>query len=74
MHMARTPVLRQGLSNAWLKSQGLVIIKAVWIKAQGYATRATTGFVARANLLNRTLQTAWWAMWGPGVRNSWLPD
>ena len=37
-HMARTPALQQGLSNAWLKSQGLVSIKVLWIKAQGYAT------------------------------------
>ena len=37
-HMARTPALQQGLSNAWLKSQGLVSIKDLWIKAQGYAT------------------------------------
>ena len=34
-HMARTPALQQGLSNAWLKSQGLVNIKDLWIKAQG---------------------------------------
>ena len=37
-HMARTPALQQGLSNAWLKSQGLVSIKDLWTKAQGYAT------------------------------------
>jgi len=37
-HMARTPALQQGLSNAWLKSQGLVSIKDLWIKAQDYAT------------------------------------
>ena len=37
-HMARTPALQQGLSNAWLKFQGLVSIKDLWITAQGYAT------------------------------------
>ena len=37
-HMTRTPALQQGLSNAWLKSHGLVSIKVLWIKAQGYAT------------------------------------
>ena len=36
-HMARTLALQQGLSNPWLKSQGLVSIKDLWIKAQGYA-------------------------------------
>ena len=37
-HMARTPALQQDLSNAWLKSQGLVSIEDLWIKAQGCAT------------------------------------
>lgn len=36
-HMARTPGLQQALSNAWLKAQGLVSVKDLWIKAQGYA-------------------------------------
>ncbi len=35
-HMARTPALQQALSNAWLKAQGLVSIKDLWCKAQGY--------------------------------------
>jgi RNA-directed DNA polymerase len=37
-HMARTPAVQQALSNAWLKLQGLVSVKDVWCKAQGYAT------------------------------------
>lgn len=37
-HMARTPALQQALSNAWLKAQGLVSIKDLWCKAQGYGT------------------------------------
>ena len=37
-HMARTPALQQALSNAWLKVQGLVSIKDLWCKAQGYPT------------------------------------
>ena len=36
-HMARTPALQQALSNAWLKTQGLVNVKDLWCKAQGYA-------------------------------------
>jgi RNA-directed DNA polymerase len=36
-HMARTPALQQALSNAWLKAQGLVSVKDLWCKAQGYA-------------------------------------
>jgi len=36
-HMARTPAVQQALSNAWLKAQGLVSIKDLWCKVQGYA-------------------------------------
>ena len=36
-HMARTPAVQQALSNAWLKMQGLVSVKDLWCKAQGYA-------------------------------------
>jgi RNA-directed DNA polymerase len=36
-HMARTPAVQQALSNAWLKAQGLVSVKDLWCKAQGYA-------------------------------------
>ena len=35
-HMARTPAVQQALSNAWLKAQGLVNVKDLWCKAQGY--------------------------------------
>ena len=35
--MARTPAMQQALSNAWLKAQGLVNVKDLWSKAQGYA-------------------------------------
>ena len=36
--MARTPALQQALSNAWLKAQGLVSMKELRCKAQGYTT------------------------------------
>ena len=36
--MARTPAVQQALSNAWLTAQGLVSIKTLWCKAQGYPT------------------------------------
>jgi RNA-directed DNA polymerase len=35
-HMARTPAMQQAQSNAWLKAQGLVSVKDLWSKAQGY--------------------------------------
>ena len=36
-HMARSPALQQAMSNAWLKAQGLVSVKDLWCKAQGYS-------------------------------------
>ena len=36
-HMARTPALQIAMSNAWLKAQGLVSVRDLWMKAQGYA-------------------------------------
>ena len=41
-HMARTPALQQALSNACLKAQGLVSVKDLWCKAQGYTTKEKT--------------------------------
>ena len=34
--MSRSPVVQQALSNTWLKAQGLVSVKDLWCKAQGY--------------------------------------
>lgn len=34
--MARTPATQQGMSNAWLKAQGLVSTRECRMKAQGY--------------------------------------
>jgi RNA-directed DNA polymerase len=34
--MARTPVTQQAMSNTWLKEQGLLSVKDLWCKAQGY--------------------------------------
>ena len=41
-HMARTPAVQQALSNAWLKAQGLLSVKDLWCKAQGYTARASS--------------------------------
>ena len=30
--------MQRALSNAWLTAQGLVSVKALWSKAQGYST------------------------------------
>ena len=36
-HLARTLATQVGMSNAWLEQQGLISIRALWMKAQGYA-------------------------------------
>ena len=41
-HMARTPALQQALTNAWLKAQGLLSVKDLWCKAQGYTVRTSS--------------------------------
>lgn len=35
--MARTPVTQQAMSNPWLKEQGLLSVKDLWCKVQGYS-------------------------------------
>jgi len=44
-HMARTPAVQQALSNAWLEAQGLLSVKALWCKAQGYSAQVTSSSV-----------------------------
>jgi len=36
-HLARTLGTQTGMTNDWLHAQGLVSIRALWMKAQGYA-------------------------------------
>jgi RNA-directed DNA polymerase len=36
-HLARTLATQVGMSNAWLAQQGLISIRALWMKAQGCA-------------------------------------
>jgi RNA-directed DNA polymerase len=36
-HLSRTKATQMGMSNDWLKAQGLVSIRDLWMKAQGYA-------------------------------------
>jgi hypothetical protein len=57
--MARSPGLQKAMANARLNAQGLVSVKVLWCKAQGYTNRETAkgGFVARADLLNCPLRT-----------------
>jgi hypothetical protein len=37
--MFRTPMINQAISNAWLKEQGLLSMKDLWCKAQGYTQK-----------------------------------
>ncbi|MGH8864160.1 MAG: group II intron reverse transcriptase/maturase [Burkholderiales bacterium] len=41
-HMARTPVTQQALNNTWLAAQGLLSVKDLWCKAQGYTQNKTS--------------------------------
>jgi len=36
-HLSRSLATQVGMTNEWLKAQGLVSIRALWLKAQGYA-------------------------------------
>jgi RNA-directed DNA polymerase len=36
-HLARTKATQMAMSNDWLEEQGLVSIRALWMKARGYA-------------------------------------
>jgi len=36
-HLSRSLATHTGMTNDWLKAQGLVSIRALWMKAQGYA-------------------------------------
>jgi RNA-directed DNA polymerase len=36
-HLSRSKATQMGMSNDWMKAQGLVSIRDLWMKAQGYA-------------------------------------
>ena len=36
-HLSRMLTTRSGMTNEWLKSQGLIDIRTMWMKAHGYA-------------------------------------
>ena len=36
-HLARTLATQTGMTNKWLAEQGLLSIRALWMKAHGYA-------------------------------------
>ena len=35
-HLSRTLATQTGMTNAWLQTRGLVSIRALWMRAQGY--------------------------------------
>ena len=35
--LSRTLATHTGMTNAWLQSQGLISVRALWLKAHGYA-------------------------------------
>ncbi len=36
-HLSRSLATQTGMTNDWLKAQGLVSVRALWMKAHGYA-------------------------------------
>jgi len=36
-HLSRSQATQVGMTNDWLKAQGLVSIRDLWMKAHGYA-------------------------------------
>ncbi len=36
-HLPRTLATRTGMTNDWLKSQGLISVRDLWMRARGYA-------------------------------------
>jgi hypothetical protein len=36
-HLSRTLATQTGMTNDWLKSQGLISVRDLWMKAHGYA-------------------------------------
>jgi RNA-directed DNA polymerase len=36
-HLSRSLATQGGMTNDWLTAQGLISIRALWMKAQGYA-------------------------------------
>ena len=36
-HLSRTLATQTGMTNDWLQGEGLVSIRALWMRAQGYA-------------------------------------
>ena len=49
--------MQQALSNAWLKAQGLVSVKDLWCKAQGYTVWTLRGCSGqRKQNLNRLVR------------------
>ena len=36
-HLSRTLATQTGMTNEWLQRQGLISVRALWMKAHGYA-------------------------------------
>lgn len=36
-HLSRTLATKTGITNDWLKSQGLISVRDFWLRAHGYA-------------------------------------
>jgi len=69
-HLSRSQATQVGMTNDWLKAQGLVSIRDLWMKAHGYAwgkSCAPCWWTARCGPACRVV-------WGGPVRSRPLPD
>ncbi len=65
--MSRTQVINQAISNAWLQEQGLLSVKDLWCKAQGYTAKKGKASSSVPTWLFRPLRTrAVGGVWGVG--------
>ena len=55
--MSRTPVINQAISNAWLREPGLLSVKDLWCKAQGYTGKKRKTSSSVPTWLFRPLRT-----------------
>jgi len=68
-HLSKTLVPQTGMTNPWLASQGLLSVRDLWIKAQGYSSSIVVCFPVvnrpvRLPAAGRDPHAGWWGGWG----------
>jgi len=61
-HLSKTLATQTGMTNDWLTSQGLISVRALWMRAHGYTyVIVCSSFVSRPA---RTRLPWWYGGWG----------